>query len=124
MLLKVGDLARRTGLTVRTVADAVKDAQLVSILLPDQVQPQVFTEHIEQNLAPGAAVLFAASNPMSRDNRPAGQRQLRVGEELRHALAHILERGDLRDPALAATPVTVTEVLSVRVPSALTAVIV
>lgn len=47
---------------------------------------------------------------MSRDNRPPGQRQLRVGEELRHALAHILERGELRDPLLAATPVTVTEV--------------
>jgi len=38
------------------------------------------------------------------------QRQLRVGEELRHALAWILERGELRDPALASTPVTVTEV--------------
>jgi ketol-acid reductoisomerase len=51
--------AEATGLTVRTVADAVAGAQLVSILLPDQVQPQVFAEHIEQNLAPGAAVLFA-----------------------------------------------------------------
>jgi len=38
------------------------------------------------------------------------QRQLRVGEELRHAVAWILERGELRDPALASTPVTVTEV--------------
>lgn len=38
------------------------------------------------------------------------QRQLRVGEELRHALAWTLERGDLRDPILATTPVTVTEV--------------
>ena len=47
---------------------------------------------------------------MSRDNRPSGQRQLRVGEELRHALAHILERGELHDPVLAATAVTVTEV--------------
>jgi len=38
------------------------------------------------------------------------QRQLRVGEELRHALAWILERGELREPVLATTPVTVTEV--------------
>lgn len=38
------------------------------------------------------------------------QRQLRVGEEVRHALAWVLERGDLRDPALAKTPITVTEV--------------
>ena len=37
------------------------------------------------------------------------QRQLRVGEELRHALAAIFERGELRDPALA-VPITVTEV--------------
>ncbi len=43
------------------------------------------------------------------DHAPT-QRQLRVGEELRHALAWALERGDLRDPALAHTPVTVTEV--------------
>ena len=38
------------------------------------------------------------------------QRQLRVGEELRHALARVLERGDLRDPALQNAAVTVTEV--------------
>ena len=42
--------------------------------------------------------------------KPPSQRQLRVGEELRHALAWFLERGELRDPALANTPVTVTEV--------------
>jgi len=38
------------------------------------------------------------------------QRPLRVGEELRHALARILERGELRDPTLAEATVTVTEV--------------
>jgi ribosome-binding factor A len=42
--------------------------------------------------------------------RPQSQRQLRVGEELRHALAWTLEEGNIRDPALAATPVTITEV--------------
>jgi ketol-acid reductoisomerase len=51
--------AEATGLTVRTVGDAVEGAQLVSILLPDQVQPAVYDAHIEPNLAPGAAVLFA-----------------------------------------------------------------
>jgi ribosome-binding factor A len=48
-----------------------------------------------------------------RDHRKAegpSQRQLRVGEELRHALAHLLERGELRDPALHDITVTVTEV--------------
>ncbi len=42
--------------------------------------------------------------------RPASQRQLRVGEELRHALAQLLRPGELRDPALRDTSVTVTEV--------------
>lgn len=45
---------------------------------------------------------------------PAGtapsQRQLRVGEELRHVLAGLLSRGDFRDPVLASLNVTVTEV--------------
>jgi ribosome-binding factor A len=37
-------------------------------------------------------------------------RQLRVGEELRHALVRVLTRGDLHDPALENAQVTVTEV--------------
>ncbi len=40
----------------------------------------------------------------------ATQRQLRVGEELRHALAQLLRPGELRDPALRDANVTVTEV--------------
>jgi ribosome-binding factor A len=44
------------------------------------------------------------------DAKAPSQRQLRVGEELRHALARILERGDIRDPGLAGVAVTVTEV--------------
>jgi ribosome-binding factor A len=39
-----------------------------------------------------------------------GQRQLRVGEELRHLLAELLRPGELRDPALRDANVTVTEV--------------
>ncbi len=44
-----------------------------------------------------------------RDKAPS-HRQLRVGEELRHALSHILARGELRDPALVDLNLTVTEV--------------
>src|ERR1700758_1547387 len=40
----------------------------------------------------------------------ASQRQLRVGEELRHALAQLLRPGELRDPALREANITVTEV--------------
>ena len=46
----------------------------------------------------------------AKSDRPASQRQLRVGEELRHVLARILARGELRDPALADQTLTVTEV--------------
>lgn len=45
-----------------------------------------------------------------RDGKAPSQRQLRVGEELRHSLAWILERGDFRDPALQGNPLTVTEI--------------
>jgi ribosome-binding factor A len=40
----------------------------------------------------------------------ASQRQLRVGEELRHALARILRNGQLRDAVLEDASITVTEV--------------
>src|SRR4029450_213379 len=51
--------AEEAGLTVRTVPEAVAGAQVVAMLLPDQVQPAVYEEHVAGNLAPGAAVLFA-----------------------------------------------------------------
>jgi ribosome-binding factor A len=46
----------------------------------------------------------------STEGKPESQRQLRVGEELRHALANVLQRGELRDPQLGSRPLTVTEV--------------
>ena len=48
---------------------------------------------------------------MSRGGVKApSQRQLRVGEEVRHILANLLERGDVRDPDVAGKVITVTEV--------------
>lgn len=47
---------------------------------------------------------------MSAKHGTPSQRQLRVGEEIRHALAWIVERGEIRDPRLAGVPITVTEV--------------
>jgi ribosome-binding factor A len=47
------------------------------------------------------------------DGVPKGtpsQRQLRVGEEIRHVLAAIFARHEFRDPDLAAADITVTEV--------------
>ena len=45
-----------------------------------------------------------------REQSGAGQRQLRVGELVRHALSEMLIRGDVHDPVLAAHTVTVPEV--------------
>src|SRR5512144_230600 len=50
--------AEAEGLTVRSVADAVKEADLVVILTPDQVRRGVYAEHIQPNLKDGAALLF------------------------------------------------------------------
>jgi ribosome-binding factor A len=51
---------------------------------------------------------------MARRSAHAGggpsQRQLRVGEEMRHVLADLLMRGGLREPALADAQLTVSEV--------------
>jgi len=43
-------------------------------------------------------------------DRGPTQRQLRVGELLRHSLAEILTRGEIRDPDLEGVSVTVTQV--------------
>jgi len=51
--------AEDAGLAVGTVAEAVRGAQLVAVLLPDQAQPRVYERDVAPNLAPEAAVLFA-----------------------------------------------------------------
>ena len=45
-----------------------------------------------------------------KSSAPAGQRQLRVGEEMRHALSEILREHHLSDPVLHDKIITVTEV--------------
>ena len=47
---------------------------------------------------------------MPKGHKPPSQRQLRVGEELRHIIANVIERGDIRDPDLIGRAITVTEV--------------
>jgi ribosome-binding factor A len=42
--------------------------------------------------------------------KPPSQRQLRVAEEIRHVLASLFARGEIRDPELAGVTLTVTEV--------------
>jgi ribosome-binding factor A len=45
-----------------------------------------------------------------RASRAPTQRQLRVGEEIRHSIAWALERGEVRDHAIVGVAITVTEV--------------
>jgi ketol-acid reductoisomerase len=51
--------AEEAGLAVQPVPEAVRDAQLVAVLVPDGAQPSLYEEEIAPNLAPGAALLFA-----------------------------------------------------------------
>ena len=51
--------AEEAGLDVAPIAEAVRGAQLVAILVPDHVQRSVWESDVAPSLAPGAAVLFA-----------------------------------------------------------------
>jgi hypothetical protein len=51
--------AKADGFTPKTPAEAVRGAELVAVLTPDMVQPQLYGETIEPNIAPGACLLFA-----------------------------------------------------------------
>ena len=50
--------AENQGLKVASVADAVREADVVVILAPDQVQRIVYRDEIEPNLKDGAALVF------------------------------------------------------------------
>ena len=51
--------AEAEGLAVAPVAEAVAQADVVMILLPDEVQARVYHEEVEPNLKEGAALVFA-----------------------------------------------------------------
>jgi ketol-acid reductoisomerase len=51
--------AANAGLEVREVAEAVRDADLVMILLPDETHAEVYRSAVEPNLKQGAALAFA-----------------------------------------------------------------
>ena len=53
------DKARAAGLKVATVAEAVKQADITMILIPDEKQADVYRDEIGPNLKPGSALAFA-----------------------------------------------------------------
>jgi ketol-acid reductoisomerase len=53
------DRASSEGVEVRALHEALPQAHLVAMLVPDQHQPAVYREVVEPNLDPGAVLLFA-----------------------------------------------------------------
>lgn len=53
------EAAEDAGLVVRDIAEAVRGAQIVAILLPDHVQKSVYEREVEPTLEADAALLFA-----------------------------------------------------------------
>ena len=51
--------AESAGLTVKDIGDAVRDADVVMILLPDENAPAVYHQDIEPNIKQGAVLAFA-----------------------------------------------------------------
>ena len=51
--------AEAAGLVVKSAADAVKDADVVMILTPDEFQYQLYKDDIEPNIKQGATLAFA-----------------------------------------------------------------
>jgi ribosome-binding factor A len=64
---------------------------------------------MESGARPGRTELMKRSG-IRRGPRTPSQRQLRVGELIRHTLAEILQHGAVHDPALEGVVVTVPEV--------------
>ena len=51
--------AQEAGLPVKEVAEAVAESQVVMMLIPDTLQPQVYKASVEPNLKEGDAIAFA-----------------------------------------------------------------
>lgn len=56
---KSQDKAEEDGFSVSSVAEAVKEADVVMVLLPDELQTAVYHESIKPNLEAGNAIAFA-----------------------------------------------------------------
>jgi len=51
--------ARRAGLEVKPVPEAVKDSDIVMMLVPDELQAEIYKNEVEPNLKQGASLVFA-----------------------------------------------------------------
>ena len=51
--------AKEAGLRVLSAAEAAKEADIIAMLVPDNLQPDVYHRSIEKGLAPGNTLMFA-----------------------------------------------------------------
>src|ERR687891_1568844 len=51
--------AQAEGLRVASVADAVRESDVIMVLVPDHIQKRLYEEEIAPNLAPGKTLMFA-----------------------------------------------------------------
>ncbi|MDO5851624.1 MAG: ketol-acid reductoisomerase [Methanobacteriaceae archaeon] len=51
--------AKEDGLIVKTVEEAVKEADIIHILIPDEIQKKVYDTQIKENLEPGNTISFS-----------------------------------------------------------------
>jgi ketol-acid reductoisomerase len=51
--------ASEDGFEVYEIGEAVRESNIVMLLLPDPVQPKVYEEHVAQNISKGSTLVFA-----------------------------------------------------------------
>lgn len=55
-----GHRANQDGFRVTTIAAAAREADIIFLLVPDEVMPAVYREHVEPGLHPGDVLVFAS----------------------------------------------------------------
>lgn len=56
---KSWDVAQNDGMQVKLIPEAVQESQVILILLPDQVQPNIYEEQVKPYLKEGDALVFS-----------------------------------------------------------------
>ncbi|KHC90437.1 ketol-acid reductoisomerase [Thermotoga sp. Mc24] len=51
--------AEEQGLTVKTIEEAAKEADIIMMLIPDENQPEIYKKYIEKHLTEGKMLMFA-----------------------------------------------------------------
>jgi ketol-acid reductoisomerase len=59
--------AKQDGFRVLSIAEASEQADVVMLLIPDEIMPEVFTKDVAPNLSPGNLVVFASGYNIAFD---------------------------------------------------------